>query len=184
MIAAHDRLPGTIRRRLAAFAADYVVLALWIALISAVFAALPRPFVESLFRTPATSQKTVIVILTLPVLLYFALLERAPRGATIGKRWLGLEVIGAHGHGIGLGRSLLRSGVKLSPWELAHTCLWHVEGWPGNPASPTGGPLVGLVLVWILLAASLLLALTDARRRALHDRLSGTRVVRRPRTGD
>jgi uncharacterized RDD family membrane protein YckC len=170
--------PAPITRRLAAFAIDYAILALYIAVISVVFAALPKSFVRPLFSSPLSGQLTVIVALTIPVLLYFALSERSLRQATIGKRAVRLRVVDREGHRISWQRSLLRSGLKLAPWELAHTCIWRIEGWPAEPESPTGLPLAGIVTVWAIVLVWLIPLIRTGRTG--YDLLSGTIVQRRP----
>ena len=169
--------PG-IGRRLGAFGLDYLVLATYIAALTGAFALLPRSATEPLFVTPGRGQLTAFVVLTAPVLLYFALLEAGPRQATIGKRLLGLRVVDARGGRISPGRSLARSAVKLAPWELAHTSLWRIEGWPAPTEPPGGWPLAGLVLVWVLVGTTLACLCFTPRRRALHDLVAGTAVAR------
>jgi uncharacterized RDD family membrane protein YckC len=93
---------------------------------------------------------------------------------------MGLQVVGADGGRIGVGRSIARSALKFLPWELAHAMIWQFSAAGPNP------PLildVGLVLVWVLVGLYVVTALLDARRRALYDRIAGTAVVRvRPAT--
>ncbi|MEO1128753.1 MAG: RDD family protein [Planctomycetota bacterium] len=166
-------------RRFAAFAVDYVVLAVFIAVISAVFALLPSDLVASLFATPLRGQLTGLLVLTVPVWLYFALCEQSSGQATIGKRVMSLIVQGVDGRRMSLGQSLLRSGIKLVPWELAHTCLWRIEGWPAPEEPPHGWQLGGLVLVWVLVGLFLVPLFTTARHRSMYDVLARTLVVRR-----
>lgn len=169
-----------ILRRIAAFAIDYLVLAVYIALVSITFALLPRDFVQWLFATPLSAQITVVIILTGPVLLYFAVLESSRRQATVGKRALGLRVSRVDGRRISFERGLARNGLKLIPWELAHTCLWRIDGWPTAPESPSGWVLIGLILVWVLVAAYFIWMFTNDRCQSLYDVLSGTVIERAP----
>lgn len=170
--------PAPILRRLLAFALDYLVLSLYIGLISGVFALLPGDFVGRLFATPLSGQATVIVILTAPVLLYFALLESSQLKGTLGKRAVGVSVVRVDGARLSIGRALLRNALKLLPWELAHTCLWRIEGWPTAPETPSGLPLVGLILVWVIVAAYIVSMLLTARRRTLYDLAARVEVRR------
>jgi len=170
---------ATIPRRFSAFALDYLVLSIYIAVLSGVFALAPRAFVAELFATPLKAQAAGFATLTLPVWLYFALTECSSRRATVGKRALGLTVTDINGNRISIGRSLTRSGLKLVPWELAHTCLWRIEGWPTPEEPPTGWPLAGLIAVWIIVGAYLVSMLTSPHRQTLYDRIAGTVVSRR-----
>lgn len=167
-----------IVRRIAAFAVDYLVLAVYIALLSVTFALLPRDSTQRLFATQLSGQVTAFIVLTAPVWLYFAVLESSRQQATFGKRALRLRVVDTAGHRISLPRALLRNGLKLIPWELAHTCLWRIEGWPTAPEQPTGLLLVGLILVWVIIAIYFIWMFIDDQRRSLYDILSGTAVKR------
>ena len=171
-------IPASLGRRALAFLVDYAVIALWIALIVGagvwLRAAVPD-LAGSLFGDPLRAEATGFVVLTLPAGLYFALSEAGPHGATIGKRRLGVRVIGDDGSSVSVGRSLLRTALKLAPWELSHAIIWRYA----NPGSAPDSLLTaGLVVVWVLVGANLAAALLDERRRSLYDRLSLTRVVR------
>jgi uncharacterized RDD family membrane protein YckC len=121
------------------------------------------------------AQLAVFAVLTVPVTLWFAWSEAAPRGATPGKRVLGLGVVGLGGAGLSFGRSLGRSALKVAlPWELAHTGVWNVMVWPAEQDAALD--LVLFVLANALLAANAVLLLV-ASGRTLYDRAAGT-VVR------
>lgn len=110
-------------------------------------------------------QLAVIAVLTVPVTLWFAWWEAAPRGATPGKRLLGLRVSRLDGGALSWPRSLLRSAVRIAvPWELAHTGVWNSLVWLG-PEGP-----VNLVLFAVangLLVLNLVLLFVGARRPPL-----------------
>jgi uncharacterized RDD family membrane protein YckC len=168
-------------RRLAAFGLDYLLLAGYIALLTAVGVGLLRARGEPLagpgtLRTQLLGHAAGFVTLTLPVVLYFALWEASPWQATPGKRALRLRVVTeAGGRRVPPGRALLRAAVKLAPWELAHTALWHTPGWPARP-EPTALTVVGSGAA-LLLAAWYVLCLFVGARRPPYDRAAGTRVV-------
>ena len=107
-------------RRLAAFAIDWLMLALWGGvLFGAVMLATDgnprRP------AGPLQAQALGFGAVTLPFILYFALLERLPWHATVGKRLVGLVVFRPSGEPLSLGRGLLRNAIKFAPWEFGHT---------------------------------------------------------------
>ncbi len=74
-------------------------------------------------------------------------------------------------------RSVLRTALKLVPWELSHALIWRY-------ATPGSAPELildaGLVLVWLLIAANVISALVDSEHRTIYDRLAGTRVTNAP----
>jgi uncharacterized RDD family membrane protein YckC len=113
--------------------------------------------------------------LTPPVGLYFALAEASPQQATLGKRLLRLRVVATAGQRLSYGRSLLRTALKLAPWELAHTAIWHT---PGRPfVSPPGAWGVTGYALSLVAAGWYLAALFLGGRRPPYDRAAGSRVV-------
>jgi uncharacterized RDD family membrane protein YckC len=121
------------------------------------------------------AQLVAMGLLTAPVTLWLAGWEAAPRGATPGKRLLRLRVTTADGDFVALGRSLLRSVLKVAlPWELAHTAVWRLLVWPGDPEDR-----VSLVLLLLAngIAVVYLAALFVGSGRTPYDRIAGT-VVR------
>ncbi len=182
-IRAHVERYAGLRARLMAFALDYVLIAgylLLLAVVSILLAASPwrRPLLD-LFAHPLSAELAQFVLLTLPVLLYFALLERSAWQGTWGKRLLGLRVVTGEGGRLGTVRSLARSAGKLVPWELSHALLWRVALAPGGAPVPWWVP-AGYALVYALVGVSLGSILLSRRRQTLYDRLAGTVVL----TGD
>ncbi len=86
--------------RLVAFAFDYLVIALYLIELSIVGfivnISFPR-ITATLFANPFAAQLTGFTILTLPVTLYFALLESSSGHATWGKRQRHLKVAHING---------------------------------------------------------------------------------------
>jgi uncharacterized RDD family membrane protein YckC len=168
--------PVGLGPRAAAFALDYLPIAGYLALLTAVGAGLGWAFPEWMARAfgqAARAQAIGFVLVTLPVGLYFALSEASRRQATWGKRRLGLVVVGPGGGRLGLGRSLARTATKFVPWELAHAAVWGIALAGGEPATVH---LVLLALVWTLVGANVVGI--GLGRRGLYDVLVGTRVVR------
>ncbi|MCX6570533.1 MAG: RDD family protein [Candidatus Aminicenantes bacterium] len=93
--------------RLVAFLIDGFILIIASAPLQAI--ATPR---GSAARNPAIRPGWVLAVLAL-WWLYFALMESSPRGATLGKRILGLRVTDMNGRRIGFGRATGRFFVKV-----------------------------------------------------------------------
>jgi uncharacterized RDD family membrane protein YckC len=180
MSAAPSRIagpPANMRRRLAAVAVDYLPIAAYLIAVTlvAMLVRLGSPgSLEALFGSPVSAELTGFVLVTLPVTLYFVLAEASPRGATWGKRRLGLRVVTSAGDRLTVGRSLVRTATKFLPWELSHAAVWRFRSAAEHPPVLayvlllTAGGLVGLTLV---------LAFVDPRHRALQDRVASTTVV-------
>jgi len=116
----------------------------------------------------------VLLTVSLPIWFYFAGFESSVWQATPAKRLLGLRVTTLSGQRQSRGRALLRTVVKLLPWELTHlTLLLPTPLW--DAATPELRP--GLWIVYGLLAAYLLCAAFTSHRQAPHDLMAGTLVV-------
>jgi uncharacterized RDD family membrane protein YckC len=89
---------------------------------------------ENWFHSGLNTELYTILTISIPVWLYFAILESSPWRATIGKRILGLQVVDSSSQTqIRFPRSLLRTIVKLLPWELVHLAnnlpvpIWYAD---------------------------------------------------------
>ncbi len=170
--------PAGFGPRARAFALDYLLIAAYLLLVVLVFASLQwlaPDWSARLFARRFQAQGLAFGVVTFPVFLYFTAMEGSARQATWGKRRLGLRVVDRAGRRPGWGRAALRSGLKLLPWEAAHTCIWALT-WPGGPAPAWAAP--GLAGVWAVVLFYLTLLAFRADHRTPYDWLSGTRVVK------
>ncbi|MCC7358873.1 MAG: RDD family protein [Anaerolineales bacterium] len=164
--------------RTVAFALDYLVIATYLIVLVGL-GLLGQHFAPSLaaaiFGGPLSGEAAGLLLVTLPVTLYFALNESGPCQATWGKQRRGLRLQTLKGERLGLGRALGRTALKFVPWELAHACIWQMSF-----AGPAPSPLVvlGFALVWLLVGANALSVVVSRQRQALYDWLAGTVVVR------
>jgi len=118
--------------------------------------------------SPHAAWSVQLLHFSLPAWTYFFAADRSARGATLGKRWLGLRVAAA-------ARARARTALKLLPWELTHLSGFAL-GEEFGVLTPT--QVVGLVLANVLAAAWLLLAAFSRGACSAHDRICGTRVER------
>lgn len=173
---------ATLRQRLGAFLLDYLLIAAYLVLLVIVSVGLGfgplRSVFGILFADPNRSEVSAFLLLVLPVLLYFAVCEHSSWQATWGKRKLGLRVTERSGARLSWPRSLVRSLLKLAPWELTHACLWRIPGWPLAPTTPSPIIIAGLVLVWVLVGAYLVSLLVSKQHQSLYDWIAGTVVVK------
>lgn len=160
-------------RRLLAFMIDWVVLFAVFALPQAIIAL----FVEwpiSYGTNTFVGWGWVLLTVSLPSWLYFTLSDSSSGGATVGKRVLGLSVREVDGERLPRRRALLRTAVKLLPWEMTHIMVFFPEPF-GEELTP--GKIVLLVIVDVLLLVWLVAPWLDRPRyRALHDRAAGSEV--------
>jgi len=173
--------PASLPRRLVAFGVDYLVIAVYILtlwLASLGLGALGLGL-EAAFADPLRGQLLGFGLLTLPVVLFFAVWESSAWQATPGKRALGLHVVHASGGRLPWSRSVIRSALKFLPWEVAHTCLWRIPGWPDAVEAVPSAVVAGLGMVWLLVALYLLLPVVSRTRQTPYDRVAGAFVTLR-----
>lgn len=168
-------------RRIAAFTLDYLLIVGYLVVVSVagLFLALGplgdewRAFVSNPIRMDLVAFVTTI----LPVMSYFTLLESSERGATWGKHRMSLRVVNLDGSRLSKGRALIRSSVKFLPWQLSHTCLFHIPGWPSAIEEPPTWVTVGFILVWVLIGFYVVALAVNPFGRAPYDWIAGSRVV-------
>jgi uncharacterized RDD family membrane protein YckC len=155
-------------RRAAAYAIDYVVVAVYaLALAGVTLAVAPLdPEVSKV-----AGYGLALATLTGPVVLVFSALE-SMFGASPGKALTGLRVMRG-GAKPPFSRALVRNCLKFLPWELAHIGIWLT---PGQPfVDPPGA--VSLILMNAAMAVVVVQALLIAAFRAgVHDWATGLRV--------
>jgi len=168
--------PATIVQRAQAFLIDYALI---LAYLSFLFLAATRiwPAIQTAFLLSAgLAQLTGFALVTFPVTLYFAVGDSAAGRSTLGKRRMGLRVVGLDGAPVSFGRSLWRTCVKFAPWELSHFFLHQLMRLPDGPSPPwiwaAGGAAYGLAIAY---AAA---AVWTPRRQSLYDVAAGTYVAR------
>ncbi len=87
---------ANVWQRIGAFLLDYLIIATYIALLVIVSVGLGigpfRNAFRAMFADPTISEFSAFLLLVLPVIMYFALLEHSSWQATWGKRKMGLRV--------------------------------------------------------------------------------------------
>ena len=168
-------------RRLAALGLDYLVILAWMAVLGAASALvfLVRGELPDTLGTlgPLGSQLVYFLLLTFVVGSYLYLTESGAHHASWGKRRMGLEVARADGAVPGRRMILLRTIVKLLPWEGAHFFMWqmmYVYYREGYEATPPVWVFLGLNAATV--AALLYVVMVLATGRGPHDVAAGTRV--------
>lgn len=77
----------------------------------------------------------IFTVVSIPFWLYYSLLESSTRQVTFGMRLFGLQVADIEGKRISFGRALLRTIIKLLPFELNHLVLFLPTPIWGEPES-------------------------------------------------
>lgn len=116
----------------------------------------------------------IFATVSIPFWLYYSFLESSQRQATYGMRLLRLKVTNVDGERIGFWRALLRTVVKLLPFEINHlvlflpTPIWH-DSDPGFRA--------GSIVVTVLIIFYFGIMFLTARRQSVHDLVARTVVI-------
>jgi uncharacterized RDD family membrane protein YckC len=181
MVARTERDRPGFFRRIAALLIDYGLILGWMVIIAAVSAGIAVAtggYANWLAWGTTVAQLLGFAVLVLPVGIYLFVTESSARQATIGKRVLRLRVVARDGSRAPAWRILVRTVVKLLPWEIAHFFVWHTV------AAASGGGvfppwlIIGLVIADVLPIAYVLTVAIEPERRGPHDLVAGTRVVR------
>ena len=164
---------GTLTRRLGAYAIDCTLAFAVLVIPQIGLSVITGGASSGWLQTGPQLEAWVFSTVDLPVWLYFILSERSTHRATIGKRLLGLYVTDLVGYRIGFGRALLRTAVKMIPWELTHLALFFPTPIMFDE-SPEFRP--ALALVYLLMAVYLVSVIIGPRNRSIHDFAAGTVV--------
>jgi len=169
-----EKTPPSIWRRIVAYLFDFFVLFSILISLQGVAYLVGHGFPYRLLNTGVRIELWVFLSISLPVWLYFALSESSSHQATFGKRLFGLQVMNKVGNRIGFGQAVLRTVIKLIPWELTHLSLMlPIPLW----WDPQPGLRPGIVVVYILIGIYLVTMFLNKRRQSVHDLIAQTMVV-------
>lgn len=129
---------------------------------------------SSLPQTGPEVWRTLLWNFSIPAWLYFGLSDRSAAGATAGKRWLKLRVVHEQNHRIAAGTALLRTAVKLLPWELVHISAFALSV---DMTNFTTTQIIGLTVANGLTLVYLVTTILTKGERSVHDFVAQTRVV-------
>ena len=170
---------GLIRRGLA-YSIDCVVAFCFFAATQLLIFVPLRQLVgitQDWFRSGLNTELYTLITISPFIWWYFTFFESSAWQAGLGKRVLELKVVDASGISrFGFGRSLLRTAIKLLPWEIAHLTnnlpepLWYAE----DAAFRLGFAIVGALMGLYVLSVAL-----SRKHQAPHDLIAQTIVINR-----
>jgi len=116
-----------------------------------------------------------LLTISLPAWTYFIVTDHLAGGRSLGKRALSLRAQMLDGGTLGWGPSVLRTALKLLPWELTHLAFFAL--------APRLGAFEGIQILvsgsaYVLMAAYLVVAVRNGGRRSVPDLVAGTVVDR------
>jgi uncharacterized RDD family membrane protein YckC len=116
-----------------------------------------------------------LLMISLPAWLYFILTDHVANGRSLGKRALRLQTRMMDRRTPSLTASVLRTALKLAPWELTHLAFFAL--------APRLGTFEGIqifvaIASYALMFAYLVVAVLNDGRRSVPDFVAGTAVDR------
>jgi len=161
-----------------AFIIDYVIILIYIGLLLGATLLVSNVFKLKLDNlSPVAGEVIAFVTLTLPVILYFTLSENGKYAGTIGKRKLGLHVVGKTSTTATAWQLLIRNCIKFLPWELAHFFIFQLFYFTSTDQTSPDWVLVGLIASQLLAIIYLLFMIFNKNNRSIYELFSQTKVV-------
>jgi uncharacterized RDD family membrane protein YckC len=130
----------------------------------------------SLPQTGSEIWRTLLWNFSIPAWLYFVLSDRSRMGATLGKRLLKLKVVNNQNQRLSTGQAVLRTAVKLLPWELVHISAFALSK---NMNAFSTIQTVGLTVANVLVIVYFGVAVLNKGHRSVPDFAAQTRLVSR-----
>lgn len=167
---------SVINKRILSIAIDIGIILLYAMLLYLIFTII-NLFVETPVKihNPFIAQLTGFISLTLPVFLYYYYTDKSLKKGSYGKRWnnLSLVVIKPTGkHAI-----LLRTILKLLPWEIAHTGVhWLMFYLRKGDSVPPFWIWVALILPQVLVLVYAISIIYFKGRSSVYDKIAGTEI--------
>jgi uncharacterized RDD family membrane protein YckC len=166
---------ASLKRRISALLIDYLIIVVYGALLFIISFSLGHPLTPLIENSAIGAQTAGFTLITLPVFLYFFLMESSGLGGTIGKKSMGLKVVCINGLKLKRGKAFLRSLIKFLPWELAHFAVYRLI----HPTS-IGESIIMMILVVvnIITVLYLITPLFNRERKSVYDWIARTKVVK------
>ncbi len=114
--------------------------------------------------------QATLINFSLPSWLYFIFSDSLLGGQTLGKRLLKIKVVGPFSLSLGVPRAILRTAVKLLPWELAH-----IGGFALGSNPRVQWVCIGLSN--LLIVVYLIAMVASHSRFSIHDWIAHTEVI-------
>ncbi|MFJ3407228.1 RDD family protein [Promicromonospora sp. NPDC090134] len=161
-------------RRIVAWLVDWLCFLVWLAALAAIGIPLYLSGVTGEWSAATTNVVSALVT-AVPLTIFLAVLESGTRQATVGKRVLGLKVVGARDGGrLSFASALLRNALKVAvPWTIGHAAAIGLVG-----SSEVGPGLMILTAAAYVLPVVYVVTLFVGEGRTPYDRAGGDRVVR------
>lgn len=159
-------------KRLLAYWLDFVLLAFFLTSVQLLLYKASSGFPFDYLNQGYEIELWVLFSMSLPVWLYFVCCELR-REQTIGKRILNLKVTNIEGSRLNIKQVILRTFIKLLPWELTHIIVLVPTPW-WSMESPDNQFLI-LIPNMIMILYMIILFMNKGER-AFHDYVAKTKI--------
>jgi uncharacterized RDD family membrane protein YckC len=163
-------------RRIVAWLVDWLCFLVWLALVAAIGVPLYLAGVTGQWSA-VTANVVSALVTAVPLTVFLAVLESGTRQASVGKRVMGLKVVGVRdGERLSFASALLRNALKVAvPWTIGHAAAIALVGSGSTTMSPG---LVALTAAAYVLPLVYVVTLFAGKGRTPYDRAAGAGVVR------
>ena len=166
-------IPGVTRRRVLAGLLDLACMAGWIAVVAAAGFLLRLAGIAGRL-SPLGLNVVGAVAVVVPITVALGVLEGGKYEATLGKQRFGLRVRRAAGPQLGIGRALLRNGIKVAaPWLFGQVAAVALA----TTNAPIDTDLLVMTGVSLLIPLVYVVSLFVGDRRPPYDLVAGSTVV-------
>jgi len=166
-----------VLKRIFAFLIDYLFIALYAGILFLIVYTAIKLFDLNINVSPIIGQLIGLISLTLPIVLYFVIMENKSKQGTIGKNIMKIKVTDENNQTASLKKIIIRNIIKFLPWEIAHLGIhWTIYFSNKSIEQPVWIWLV-LIIPQVTVVVYLLSIVTDKNNRGIYDRISRTRVV-------
>ena len=164
-----------VRKRILAFLADYLVIVGYaLILVLLVWMINGNDVWQKEYTSPFRGQLIGFFTFTLPVFLYFFMMENSNRRATLGKLLLKIHVDLRHPHP---GRRILiRNLLKFLPWEISHIGVHQIIFYSRNDLSIPIWIFLLLIIPEVIVLSYVFSMLWYKGRYTLYDIAAGTSI--------
>ena len=159
-------------KRLLAYWLDFVLLALILTGLQWLLYAVTSGFPFDRLESGVQIELWVLLSMSLPVWGYFIYCE-THYGQTLGKRLLKLKVASSTNRPLRFRQTLVRTAIRLLPWELTHLIILVPEPW-WSVAEPINTALIYIPNALIVLYIAVLFL--SGGKRGVHDLAANTTV--------
>jgi len=155
--------------RILAFGLDYIIIAFYAGVL---FGA--TTFLDIGDLSPTEGQFVGFLTLTLPVFLYFYLMEISSKAATIGKRVMNISVYSDSEKSSQ--KVFMRNVLKFLPWEIAHFGIHWIVYYSSLDQSPPAWVWGALILPQVVVLGYIVSIVLYKGESSLYDKIANTRI--------